>query len=257
MSMRTAPPGTNHGSLEPMPSLRRATMIHRWDDLSFVHWGYEPSAVRPLVPAGLELDLFDGAAWIGVIPFRCSVRVPGSPYAPWVSRFPEMNVRTYVLGPDGQPGIWFLSLDASRLGAVLVARRSYRLPYMWSRTKLHRNGNTVSYSVRRRWPSAGAGTARLELALEIGGPVDRPSDLERFVTRRWHLYSPRPLALPPTKIACFRTSVDHPEWPLRQARITRIEGDILEIAGLPAPSAQPFALFSPGVRVRFEKRRLV
>src|SRR6266545_3110550 len=87
-----------------------------------------------LLPPGLEVETFDGAAWVGLVPFLMDgVRPPGVPPLPWASRFPETNVRTYALGPDGRGAIWFLSLDAARLGAVLTARASYALPYFWSR----------------------------------------------------------------------------------------------------------------------------
>ena len=71
---------------------------------------------------------------------------------PWLSRFCETNVRTYVTAPDGSRGVWFLSLDASRLPAVVTARAGYQLPYFWSAMSYHRAGDVVAYRCRRRWP---------------------------------------------------------------------------------------------------------
>ena len=120
-----------------MSGVERAIMVHRWEHLSFIHWPIEARDVAPLLPPEIEPDTFDGAAWVGVIPFRCRIRLPGTPFMPWISSFDEVNVRTYVRGSEG-PGIWFFSLDAARLAAVLVARAMYRIPYVWSRMRTDR-----------------------------------------------------------------------------------------------------------------------
>src|SRR5207237_7901044 len=169
--------------------IRPGVMVQRWEQLTFLHWRVEAEAIRPLLPAGLEVDEFDGSAWIGLIPFRLSVRLPWTPTVPWMSTFAEANVRTYVRGPDGRRGIWFLSLDAARLGAVAVARGSYRLPYMWSWMLLTGTGGIVRYEARRRWPEPGPGF-RLAVAPGSSIPKDEVSALERFLTSRWRLYTP-------------------------------------------------------------------
>lgn len=112
--------------------ISRPVMLHRWESLSFLHWPYPADSVQALLPPGLHVDTFDGAAWVGLIPFRLTVTLPGVPPLPWLSSCPEINVRTYVRGPDGRTGIWFLSLEASRLDAVLTARQAYGLPWRCS-----------------------------------------------------------------------------------------------------------------------------
>src|SRR6266536_756176 len=98
-------------------AVRRPVMLQHWRRLTFLHWPYPPPAVQALLPPGLEVETFDGAAWVGLVPVLMDgVRPPGVPPLPWASRFPETNVRTYALGPDGRGAIWFLSLDAARLG---------------------------------------------------------------------------------------------------------------------------------------------
>ena len=98
-------------------------MRQTWRDLTFLHWPYDPSLVRPLVPAELELDLYDGAAWVGLVPFVITgLTHPRAPVLPWLSNFPETNVRTYVVDRKGRNGVWFFSLDAGRLAAVIGAR---------------------------------------------------------------------------------------------------------------------------------------
>lgn len=234
--------------------VERPVMLQRWDRLSFLHWPYPPEAVERVLPAGLEPDTFGGRAWIGIIPFRLTIRIPGLPVAPWAQRFNEVNVRTYVRGPDGRRGIWFLSLDAARLGAVVVARRVYRIPYMWSETTLAERGSLIRYRVRRRWPGT---EAALDVAVERQERVSEPSALERFLTCRWRLYSPRPLGLPPTGIRFSSTDVDHPPWPLHRARVEWLDERMIRATGLPSPTGEPLTHHSPGVAVRFAPRRPV
>lgn len=115
-------------------------MVHWWDQLTFIHWHYPAGEVQRLLPHGLEVDSCDGSAWVGLVPFFLRIGLPGVRPVPWVSQFAETNVRTYVRSTDGESGIWFFSLDAARLGAVLVARSTYWLPYFWSRMHLERSG---------------------------------------------------------------------------------------------------------------------
>lgn len=231
--------------------IERPTMVQRWTQLSFVHWAYEADAVRAVLPSELEVDTFDGCAWVGLIPFRLAIGRSGVPYLPWLSRFAETNLRTYVIGPDGRRGIWFLSLDAARLGAVAVARTAYRLPYMWANATIDTDADTIRYRGRRRWP---APDADYDVTLRIGASIERPSDLERFWTARWHLFSPAPQPLPPRRLELDRTTVAHSPWPLHHAEVTALRGSLLKAAGLAEPTGPPIALYSPGVATRFAAR---
>ncbi|HZD67825.1 MAG TPA: DUF2071 domain-containing protein, partial [Actinomycetes bacterium] len=141
--------------------VRRPVMLQHWRLLTFLHWRYPPEAVRVLLPPGLEVETFDGAAWVGLVPFLMDgVRPPGVPPLPWASRFPETNVRTYALGPDGRSAIWFLSLDAARLGAVVAARAGYALPYFWSRMSV-RYGSDGAAGAPAPGPAQAPGVERL------------------------------------------------------------------------------------------------
>jgi len=235
----------------------RAVMVQRSDSWTFIHRPCDPQVVQKVLTHGLEVDTFDGAAWIGLIPFRLTVRGPGLPALPWVSRFAEVNVRTYVRGPDGRRGIWFLSLDAARLGAVVVARRWYRIPYVWGATRVTKTPRTVRYESSRRWP--GPAGAQLRLTVAPSDPIAPPdvTELERFLTCRWRLYSPAPLSLPATRIRFVATQVEHPPWPLQRARVLELHEGLLEAAGLPGFGSDLLAHFSPGVRVRFGARHAV
>jgi uncharacterized protein YqjF (DUF2071 family) len=131
-------------------SLRWPLMLQRWERLTFLHWRYDPEQIRPLIPAELKLDTFDGSAWIGLTPFLLThLRPPFTPAVPWISRFPETNVRTYVRGPDDTPGVWFFTLEADRLLSVIVARISYGLPYRGAAMNVEAAGGTVQYASDR------------------------------------------------------------------------------------------------------------
>src|SRR5436309_5532782 len=136
-----------------IPAVRHPVMHQQWRRLTFLHWRYPAELVQARLPEGLTVDTMDDTAWLGLIPFlMVGVRPPGVPGMPWLSRFPETNVRTYVRGPDGKPGIWFFSLDAARLPAVLAGRVGYGLPYYWSEMSVTSTDTTTAYGCRRRWP---------------------------------------------------------------------------------------------------------
>lgn len=227
----------------PTP-VERAAMVHWWDQLTFLHWRYEPHDVQRLLPDGLEVEEADGSAWVGLVPFFLKVGLPGVAPVPWASRFAETNVRTYVRGPDGERGIWFFSLDAARLGAVLVARATYRLPYFWSQLSLEHDGPRFRYECRRRWPDPGRG-ARSLVEVEVGEPfaADELTGLDHFLTARWALYSnPRS--------GLHRALAAHDPWPLHRARVTALDDQLVAAAGLPQPEGEPLVHHSPSVEVR-------
>jgi uncharacterized protein YqjF (DUF2071 family) len=221
----------------------RAAMVHWWDELTFLHWRYPIAEVQRLLPEGLEVDACDGSAWVGLVPFVLRVGLPGVPPVPWLSEFPETNVRTYVRSADGESGIWFFSLDAARLGAVLVARATYRLPYFWARMRVDHAGRSIRYSSWRRWP--GPGGAHCRVAVDIGDPfaADELTPLDHFVTARWALYS-----APRSGLHHARAS--HEPWPLHRATATHVDETLLGAAGLASPRGHALVHYSPSVRVR-------
>ena len=121
------PPDNNH---RPWPVPQKPWVMRQvWHDLVFAHWPVSVDQLRPLIPPGLQIDTYDGQAWIGVVPFRMSgIRPRLLPAVPWLSAFPELNVRTYVVADD-KPGVWFFSLEAANLVAVTIARWWYCLLY--------------------------------------------------------------------------------------------------------------------------------
>lgn len=230
-----------HGPVCDRP-IERPVMIHYWDKLTFIHWRYPADVVQELLPPGLQVDLFDGSAWVGLVPFFLRVGVPGVRSVPWVSRFPETNVRTYVRAADGSRGIWFYSLDAARLGAVVVARSTYRLPYFWSRMRLAHDGRRLEYRCRRRWP--GPRGAASVAVIEVGEAFkpDQLSEIDHFLTARWTLY-----CSPASGLHCAQAF--HQPWPLFRAQLVHLDDELVRAAGLPAARHQPLVHYSPTVEV--------
>jgi uncharacterized protein YqjF (DUF2071 family) len=218
-------------------------MVHSWDELTFLHWRYQPELVQRLLPDGLSVETFDGSAWVGLVPFFLKVGLPGVPSVPWLSRFAETNVRTYVRGQDGSTGIWFFSLDAARLGAVLAARSTYRLPYFWSDMALEHDGSTISYSCRRRWP--GPRGAVSEAVIDIGEPFrpDELGELDHYLTARWALFS-----APRSGLRHARAY--HEPWPLQRGRVLHLHDELVPAAGLPEPEGEPLVHHARSVEVR-------
>lgn len=222
-------------------------MLQRWESLTFLHWKYDARAIQTLLPSGLKLDTFEGAAWVGLAPFIVSrLRPNGLPSLPWLGRFPETNVRTYVTGPDGKPGVWFFTLEADRLLAVLGARLTYGLPYRWARMSVRRAGEHVAYaSDRQHW--FGRGFSRI--TVRPGELIER-RPFDNFLTARFRLYS------------VFRNRVgygdiEHEPWPLRTAEVLQLDQNLFENSGVPRPSGDPIVHFSQNLDVRIDRLRMV
>lgn len=165
----------------------RPVMRQRWSDLLFLHWAVDPEVIRARLPAGLEVDTFDGRAWLGIVPFAMErVRPVGLPPLPWVSWFLELNVRTYVHDADGRPGVWFFSLDCNQPIAVEVARRFFQLPYHHARMRADRSDGELAYSSRRRTSTV---TSRFRYRPATRGQPARDHTLEWFLVERYLLFT--------------------------------------------------------------------
>ena len=211
----------------------------RWHDLLFMHWPLAPHLLRPLVPPPLHLDTYDGAAWLGVVPFRMTgMRPRGVPALPALSAFPELNVRTYVsLG--GKPGVWFFSLDAANPLAVRGARALFRLPYYDAHMESIRDGDTICYRSDRT--HHGAPPAALTARYRPTGPIyaATPGSLEHWLTARYCLYAANRHG------TVWRGDIDHPRWPLQPAEVA-IERNTMAAPLRLALPAQPALLHYAG-----------
>jgi uncharacterized protein len=194
----------------PLPD-RPWLMGQTWRHLLFAHWPVEPAALEPLVPRPLELHLYEGGAWLGVTPFVLTgLRGHGMAPLPWLSRFPEVNVRTYV-EHGRKPGIYFFSLDAGRRAAVAAARRGYRLPYFHADMRADVEGGEIRY-LSERIDSSGP-PAELRLTYRPAGrrlPM-RDGSLERWLAERYCVY------VVDERSRVLRGDIHHPPWPLQPA----------------------------------------
>jgi hypothetical protein len=217
-------------------------MAMKWHDLLFMHWPVPVEVLRPLVPAGLEIDTFDGVAWLGVVPFRMSgIRARGTPAMPWVSAFAELNVRTYVTA-GGRAGVWFFSLDAASRLAVRVARATFRLPYFDA--QMHIAGTTgdaagaVTYSSVRTHRNAPP--AEFAATYTPTGEVYRaqPGDLDHWLTERYCLYAASPAG------RLSRGEIHHSPWPLQPAACDTTVNTMTHQLGITLPPAPPLLHFA-------------
>lgn len=213
-------------------------MLQRWHDLLFAHWPLSPEALRPLLPAGLPLDTYDGQAWLGVVPFRMTgIRVRGAPAAPWLSAFAELNVRTYVVR-DGRPGVFFFSLDAANPVAVALARRWYHLPYFRARMACTAGGRTIHYRSLRTHRDAPA--ARFVAHYRPDGPplAAVAGSLADWLTARFCLYTAGGSG------RLYRADIDHQPWPLQPAVADIRVNTMTAGHGIALPETPPLLHFS-------------
>lgn len=242
-------PGQN-GGVEVSPvcpfTVDAPIMVHRWERLTFLHWAFDPADVQRLLPPNLEVDLLEGGAWVGLVPFFMRIGAPGGQRVPWVSNFCETNVRTYVVDQEGRRGIWFFSLDAARLSAVVTARTTYRLPYFWSAMRLVERrlegDNAIRYDCLRRWPGPAA-TSRVEVSIGEPYAAEGLGERDHFLTARWVLFSSVD-----SRVRYARAW--HEPWPLHRASAGVVSDDLVTAAGLPRPEGEPLVHYSPGVQVR-------
>ncbi|GCB51725.1 YqjF family protein [Streptomyces sp. NL15-2K] len=240
-----------HFPLPPEPitadapeAIRRPLLTQSWLDLAFLHWAADPADVAGVLPPGTVPDTLNGVTYVGLVAFRMHrvgwLRLPGVPY---LGSFPETNVRLYSVDEHGRRGVVFRSLDASRLLPVAVGRLGFRMPYLWSRMAVRTHGDTVTYTSSRRWP--GPRGAHSRITVRVGEQVERPTELEHFLTARWGMHGAffgRPMYLPNA----------HPRWSLRRADLVECDEDLVVAAGLPEPVGEPVSvLYSPGVPARF------
>jgi uncharacterized protein len=221
-----------------------------WRDLLFAHWPVPATSLRPLVPAGLELDTFEERAWIGVVPFRMKgIRARWLPPVPWLSAFAELNVRTYVTF-GGKPGVCFFSLDAANPVAVASARRWFHLPYMNAAMTCRAAGDAIEYSSRRTHREAPAAEFRARYGPT--GPVTpaEPGSLTHWLTERYCLYTTD------KRGRVLRAEVHHEPWPLQPARAEIAANTMASAAGIILPNEPPLLHFARRLDVHIWSLRL-
>lgn len=228
-------------------------MAQQWCDLLFAHWPIPADTMRQLVPQSLELDLWEGEAWVGVVPFRMQgVRPRYITSLPWISAFAELNVRTYVTMRDNdieKPGVYFFSLEAANPVAVAIARNLFKLPYFNAEMVVkaidgpavkedNRWGSAIDYCSHRT--HRGAPTADFVGTYGPTGAVYRsaPGSFDSWLTARYALY---------TTDAADRVyigEIHHDQWPLQPATATFTANTVAAASGLSLPDREPILQFA-------------
>ena len=214
-------------------------MAMEWRDLLFLHWPVAKGTLAATLPPGLELDLFEGEAWLSVVPFMMEgVRPRGVPALPGISAFAELNLRTYVVAED-KPGVWFYSLDAASRLAVRAARSLFHLPYFDARMECRLEDGDVVYRSERT--HRGAPEARFAARYRgLGTPAPATSSLDRWLIERYCLYAARPDG------RVLRGEIHHAPWPVQRAEVEVEALHLTGLVGVELPAVPP--------RLHFAKR---
>lgn len=226
---------TRHTAHRPWPLPNtRWFLFMRWHDLLFAHWPLPVPSIRPLIPEALEIDTFDGSAWIGVVPFHMTGVRPR--YLPFSLAFPELNVRTYVKY-RGKSGVWFFSLDAASRLSVRAARW-LGLPYYDARMDVQVDTNTVHYDSVRTHKKAAPAAFRAGYAPASPVYKSTPGTLDHWLTERYALYG----ALTPERVVFGE--IHHAQWPLQRARVEIHKNTMVLGLGLKLPETEPLCHFA-------------
>jgi uncharacterized protein YqjF (DUF2071 family) len=223
----------SHKSHRPWPVPSTPWVIEQsWVDVLFAHYPLPLETVRARVPAALDLDTFDGRAWVSIAAFRIdSFRTRG---IPWETRFPELNLRTYVK-LDNKPGVYFFSLDAAHNSAVVAARTLFRLNYYHASIRIVENA-MIEFTSRRLEPPRADFRAHYRAA---GAPLANLADsLDNWLVERYCLYAVR------GRGRVFRVDIHHLPWVLQPAQAELSPGGLFTAAGLTPPEAPPLLHFS-------------
>lgn len=208
-------------------------MYQVWDKLLFLHWPVPVEQMRPLIPESLEIDTFDGKAWIGVVPFTMyGIRPAFVPPIPFLSSSHELNVRTYV-HRDGVPGVWFFSLDAANPFIVIAAKMGFGLPYYHAKMELKVAGKTHHFRSHR---NSQVQLADLNVSWTLRGEAKEAAvgSLDFFLVERYCLYAVSNGQL-------YRARIHHHPWPLSGADVESLSSTMVQAAGLEAPAGTPLA----------------
>ncbi len=222
-----------------------------WEDLTFLHYEIDPERVQAILPDGLTVDTHDGVTWVALVPFDMRVGLPGGWPLPSVGHFLETNVRVYVTGPDGTPGVWFASLEASNALATATARLTYGLPYFWADMSVERSGTRIIYESHRRRP--GPKGAHHRSVVRVGPPIpaNDVSAVEHFLTARWGLFSS-------WRDRVVYAPIAHDRWSLHRAELLELDDELMRVAGLePAPGVEALVHWTPGTSIRIGRPEFV
>ncbi len=210
-----------------------------WNDLLFAHWPVDIHEISPLIPKGIELDLYEGKPWISIVPFHMSgIRARGLPAIAFTDRFPELNVRTYVK-VNGRSGVFFLSLDADHRLAVEAARAVFHLPYLKANMKVSREGESILYESKRS--DKRGKSAIFKGSYQPISPIvfnAEPDTLIHWLTERYCLYTTN------AKGTVLRGEIHHLPWGLQRASLETKQNNMAEAHGIHLPDLAPILSYT-------------
>ncbi len=236
-------------------------MRQRWAHLLFLHWAVDPTQLTPHLPPGLQLDTYNGVAYVGLVPFTMTgVRPWWSPPFKPISDFHETNVRTYVHRNGSHPGVWFFSLDAANSLAVRIARGMWKLPYhkadMLVRVNRHKSsadspiGDELEFRSERLWPGPLPAEGAVKCSTVGAAAPCEPGTLEHFLIERYLLYAYRAGKL-------YRGQVHHSPYPVQRAIVSELRENMISAAGIEHGEEAPLAHYASEVNVRIYPLREV
>jgi uncharacterized protein YqjF (DUF2071 family) len=228
---RLAPRGKPEGS---------PVMQQNWENLLFLHWPIDPALMRPLIPSALEIDTFEGQAYIGITPFALTgLRLLSLPPVPGFESFLEINVRTYV-HYRGIPGVWFFSLDASKLIPAIAARALFALPYFNASMEFNHEANEFRFTSKRVVPPDAHFRARWQTGMRLREPA--LESLAFFLVERYCLFAN-------VGEQILMTRVYHHPWILEEGIVLEEESTMISALGLPEPTGPALTHFSRSMNV--------
>jgi hypothetical protein len=217
-------------------------MKQKWNHVLFLHWPISPVHLRPLVPGALQIDTYDGKAWLGMIIFEMGGIYPRRfPGLSLTLPFSEINVRTYVTY-KGEPGIYFLSIDVNNWASLQIAKRWYHLPYHPAKVSIRKSGKSLSFEgIRKKEPLKvkGSYTPRRDVYMS------RADQLDYWFTERYRLFSTDALS------NLYTAAIDHPPWPLQQADVSFEKNTLFSPFPFKLAEDTPIAHYSHGVQTNF------
>ena len=218
-------------------------MTQRWNYLLFAHWPVPGASLAKLLPEWLEPDIYQGSAWLGIVPFWLDrIRLRGIPPLPGVRNFPDLNLRTYVRDRySGTPGVYCFSFDASNILAIAVARSLYHLPYYWANMRFEqRSEREFAFSSSRHFAK---GKVIFNARYRGLGPTrktmeHRAGSFEFFFCERSYLFSANGAGQP------IRAHLHHVPWPLEEAEAEIDRNDLAAAIGIDLPKFEPVLHYS-------------
>lgn len=217
-------------------------MKQEWHDVVFLHWPVGKEWLRRFVPGRLEIDLYNGQAWIGVVLFQAkATRLRLLPPIPGTRSYLELNVRTYVKYGDRQ-GVYFFSLDADSPLAVEVAGFGDFLPYRHAEMKLKKRKGQLEFC-NRRIP-ADSFPESLKITFQPDSEPIAGSRIEKWLTERYCLWTKPQKQL-------WRVDISHSPWSLQYIKGEIYRNSMAAFLPVSLHHALPMAHYAKKKKVRF------